>query len=81
MDTYVWDFVRDVCHKPEMIREAINRKVAELEAMQGDLEAEVEEMQQAIDELITERQWVITQARRGKITEDDMDQQLGALQF
>ncbi len=36
-------------------------------------------LQNDLDALTMERQWVITQARKGKISEDDMDFQLSAL--
>ena len=40
---------------------------------------ERDSIQKELDALAMERQWVITQARKGKISEDDMDLQLGAL--
>ena len=36
-------------------------------------------IQKQLDAIAMERQWVITQARKGKITDEGMDQQLGAL--
>ena len=33
----------------------------------------------SLDQLLVERQWIITQARKGKITEEDMDYQIGTI--
>ena len=43
-------------------------------------EQEIERLANELGKLLQERQWVITQARRGAITEGDMDLQLRALQ-
>ncbi len=39
-------------------------------------EINIEELTKQLDELTLERQWVITQARKGKLTDEDMDYQL-----
>jgi hypothetical protein len=81
VDNYVWDFVKRICSNPTVLKDAIGRKLETLEAEQDDLEADAERMQQKLDELTMERQWVITQARKGTITEEDMGMQLTALEF
>lgn len=81
VDTYVWDFVKRICARPEILQAAIARKIDALRAEQGDLESEINSLQGKVDEVTNERQWVITQARKGSITEDDMRMQLAALQF
>ena len=43
------------------------------------LGSEQERIQNELDALTLERQWVITQAHRAAISESDMDYQLGAL--
>ena len=53
--------------------------VDELHADFDTLGTEQEHLQNELDALVLERQWVITQARRGGISEIDMDYQLGAL--
>jgi len=42
-------------------------------------EANFEELKKELDALTMERQWVITQARKGKLTDEDMEYQLAAL--
>ncbi len=81
VDDYVWNFVKEICDRPDILREAIVQRLAVLEAEQGDLEAEAERLQKQADELVMERQWVITQARKSNITEYDMNVQLAALQI
>jgi hypothetical protein len=59
----------------------MSRRLDSLQAEQEGLEDELERLERALDGLGQERQWVITQARKGAITEDDMALQLGALQM
>jgi len=79
LDEYVWRFVVTICENPALVRQAISARVEELRAEQGSIEAEAEQLQRGLDRLTEERQWVITQARKRTITEDDMAKQLTAL--
>lgn len=79
VDTFVWNFVKEICDRPEVLREAIAQRLTALEAEQDDLEAETERLQKQLDQLAMERQWVITQARKKTITEEDMSLQLAGL--
>ncbi|MCQ3980173.1 MAG: hypothetical protein DPW09_42705 [Anaerolineae bacterium] len=81
MDDYVWNFVQKICERPEVLQEAIAQRQRILEAEQTDFGAEVERLQEQLDELGIERQWVITQARKQKLTEEDMDMQIAGLQI
>ncbi len=58
-----------------LARNQINEILQENEKV----EKEKERLQQELDNLILERQWVITQARKGKISDEDMDYQLSSL--
>ncbi len=53
--------------------------VAELQDNAKTLGDEQDRIQKELDAITLERQWIITQARKGGITESDMDYQLGAL--
>lgn len=81
VDDYVWRFVLAICEDPALIQRAIDGRITELQAVKGDLEREAERLQTALDRITEGRQWVITQARTGRITDEDMDMQLGALDF
>ena len=47
--------------------------VDELHANAGAWDADKERIQKELDALVLERQWVITQARKGSITQSDID--------
>jgi hypothetical protein len=51
--------------------------MSELQERAQTATAQREQLQQRIDELTMERQWVITQARKGKITPGDVLSLLG----
>jgi hypothetical protein len=53
--------------------------VAELQDNAKTLDDDQDRIQKELDSITLERQWIITQARKGGITESDMDYQLGAL--
>ena len=80
VDEFVWNYVKRICTQPALVRNAIARKLAALAVEQESQDQEIERLEKALEKLMLERQWVITQARRGAITESDMDLQLGGLQ-
>jgi site-specific DNA recombinase len=81
LDSYVWNYVKELCGDPQRLQRAIAHKIAKLQSEAGDIEAEAERLQGALDKLSEERHWVITQARKKAISEDDMSMQIAALQF
>lgn len=80
-DEFVWNFILKICRDPQVIQEAIDRKIKQLHDDQTANEAEADRLQRELDKITEERQWVITQARKGRISNEDMDLQLGALHF
>jgi len=81
LDAFVWNFVVNICRNPEIVQNAIDAKITLLQQELGDIENEAEQLQRELDRLEGERQWVITMARKGKISDDDMDGQLSAIDF
>ena len=81
VDDFVWNFVLNICKNPEIIKDAIDAKIEFYKGQQSIIEADSERLQREIDSITEERQWVITQARKGRITDDDMEMQLAALHF
>jgi hypothetical protein len=79
LDTFVWEFVVNICKNPEIVQNAIDTKIALLQEELGDIESEANQLQNEIDRLSDEKQWVITTARKGKISDDDMEKQLAAI--
>lgn len=78
-DKDVWAKVCTAINQPEILLTQARKMVAELQANANILGDEQERVQKELDALTMERQWIITQARKGGITESDMDYQLGAL--
>jgi len=81
VDNYVWNFVKQICSAPQLIQNAIEAKIEQLENARIDLEEELAEFTSKLEQLVTERHWVITQARKGRITEKDMEFQLGQIEL
>jgi site-specific DNA recombinase len=81
LDDFVWNFVVNICRNPQIIHEAIDEKIRILELDHQAMLDEVDRLQNELDNIQSERQWVITQARKGRISDEDMDMQLGALHF
>lgn len=79
LDKFVWDFVVTICKNPDIVRKAIDAKIANLEAELGDIASDAEQIQRGLSRLSDERQWVITTARKNLISEDDMEKQLAGL--
>lgn len=78
-DNEVWEKVCNAIRNPEVLLAKARKMVDELQANADSLELEQDRIERELDSLMSERQWVITQARKGGISEEDMDYQLGAL--
>jgi site-specific DNA recombinase len=81
LDSFVWNFVMSICKNPAIIQEAIDKKIEYLRDQQENVVDEAERLQRELDNLQSERDWVVTMARKKLITEEDMQMQLGALHF
>lgn len=79
VDNIVWSRVSKLVHDPTIIQRAIDEKICVLREEQQDIIDDAERIQREIDQIESERQWVITQARKSRISESDMDVQLAAL--
>ncbi len=78
-DEHVWGKVCEVLDNPDLLIAGARQQVDELRQQAEQAAAESARLNSEIEAALTERQWVITQARKGKITADDMDTQLAAL--
>ena len=81
LDEFVWQYVKEIVSRPEILQEAIDDKVAELKSEDSDLENAAERAQKLLDDISEERQWIIRTARTGEITIDDMNFQLTEIDF
>lgn len=78
-DAFVWGKVLEVLGDPEVLIQGARRYMIALQGRAREATAERERIARRLDDLASERQWVITQARKGMITTADMGMQLGAL--
>jgi site-specific DNA recombinase len=78
-DYIVWEKVSEALNDPEVLLGNIRLHIAELRQQAESVLDDKEKIQQEIDALVMERQRVITWARKGTITDEDMEYQLTAL--
>jgi len=75
-DKDVWIQVCNAINKPEILIEKAGEIVDELKENALVYSEEKERIEKTLGNLIIDRQWVITQARKGNISEEDMEQQI-----
>ena len=78
-DQFVWEKVCAVIDNPELLLGEARRYIGELTQEAETRIADKERLHKELEAMAVERQWVITQARRGTLTEADMEYQLGIL--
>lgn len=79
LDAEIWDKVWGLFSDPAEFEQKVQTRIAELQAQASEAEIDAEKPRKQLDDLAMQRQWVITQARKRKITQADMDMQLAAL--
>jgi hypothetical protein len=78
-DEDVWNQVCHVIKNPDVLIEQARVMVDELRNSAVTQSADQERIEKELDALASNRQWVITQARKGSITEQEMDRQLSEM--
>lgn len=78
-DDYVWAKVMEVLDNPELLLAGARQRIAQMQAKARQTGAERDRLQAQLDALVMERQAVIRLARKGRISEDDLELQLGEL--
>jgi len=81
LDEFVWRYVKGVLLHPDALHRAIDVKLAELEAREGDFEGDIARAERRLEEIDDERQWIIRMGRLKQLTENDMSVQLAELEF
>lgn len=79
LDDYVWSKVVEILKDPGVLLGGAQRYVNSLRSQVEENDANIEQLNKELDGLTMERQWVITQARKGKLSDEDMEYQLSAL--
>jgi len=77
----VWQKICEVIDRPDYLLGQARKIVEQIRESQGSLEEDRVRIQNEIEAVLTERQWVITQARKGAFPVSDMEQQLNQLTF
>ncbi len=81
LEGQVWDFVRDVLLEPERLRSDLERMIQlEREGMRGDPEQEVRHWLEKLSEVDRERRGFLRLAAKGRITDNELDEELSALE-
>jgi chromosome segregation ATPase len=78
-DEYVWSKVCEILAQPDVLIGEAQKHVENLRQQWADSQAEKERLEKELEAALTERQWVITQARKGRIKDSDMDTQIASL--
>jgi hypothetical protein len=78
-DDYVWGKVKGAIDDPEILIARARDYVDDLRKKAKSANEDNDRIQRELDNLVLERKWVITQARKGSISEQDMDEQLADL--
>jgi len=79
LDDYVWNKVVAVLNDPNVLIGGAHRYLDVINQQSQSSEIDLEALQKKLDQLVMERQWVISHARTGKITSEDMDYQLTSI--
>lgn len=77
----VWQKVCAAMDKPDYLLGQARQIVNQIRESQGTLEQDRIRIENQLEAVLTERQWVITQARKGAFTTNDMEYQLSQLTF
>ena len=78
-DEFLWQRVESVLRDPDLLLVGAREHVARLQASAGEIEAERARLERELARSAEERSWLWTQARKGRIADEDMDEQLAAV--
>ncbi|MBL8057046.1 MAG: hypothetical protein JNK29_10135, partial [Anaerolineales bacterium] len=79
LDAEIWRKVYEVLTQPGKFERLLEERIKAIQAEAQDAEVECEKLQGRLGELAIEEQWIITQARKKRISEAQMEMQLRAL--
>jgi hypothetical protein len=81
LERQVWEFVRGIMLNPEELRSDLERAIElEREGRRGDPEAEAKRWLEKLSEVDEERRGFLRLAAKGRITDEELDEELAALE-
>jgi site-specific DNA recombinase len=81
LERQVWEFVRGITLNPEELRSDLERAIElEREGRRGDPEAEAKRWLEKLSEVDEERRGFLRLAAKGRITDEELDEELAALE-
>jgi len=78
IEMLVWTKIDDTLRRPEMLKFALDNRLEQIQSGIANEEQRLKVVKDNIDRCKREQSWVITQAKKGTITEEQMDLQLRA---
>ena len=78
IEPLVWNKIDETLRSPEMLKLALNNRLEQIQSDIANEEQHLKLVKDNIDRCKQEENWVITQAKKGAITEEQMDLQLRA---
>jgi len=79
LDAQLWEKVLELLSDRKNLEEVVEGRLEELRRQEVGVQSEIDRLNDELDRLIDERQWVITKARKGTLNESDLEYQLGVL--
>ena len=79
LDTQLWEKILELLSDRKNLEEAVESKLEELRHQEVGAQSEIDRLNNELDKVMDERQWVIAKARKGTLNESDMEYQLGVL--
>jgi site-specific DNA recombinase len=79
LDSQLWEKVWALLDDSENLELALQDRLEELRQVETGTEQEIQRLYKELDQLQSERQWLITRARKGVISEEDLGYQLAQI--
>ena len=80
LDEQLWEKVLELLSDQKNLEEAVEGRLEELRHQEVGVQSEIDRINDELDKVMDERQWVITQARKRALNDQDMEYQLGILE-
>jgi site-specific DNA recombinase len=79
LEAAAWGAISEIIRNPQIAWEQIQRHIAKLNENRAEKEREAEKLKDKLERLTGERKWVIAEARKGTITQEDFEIQIAMM--